>query len=258
MTQVTFQVLGPLTVRVDGTALPLGGSKRRTVLAALLVSEHQRAYLGELVDAVWDASPPRTAGKQVRNAVSELRSALAPAGAAIRSVPNGYHLDIGEADVDLHRFRRGLLQAHAELRGRRHADAVVAFRTALSAWSGSMLGDVRSSALQAFVVRYQEARLSAAENCLTLELAAGSNPEVVAELAHWVEHNPLRERLVAQYVAALHRRGARAQAFEVYEDTRRRLAKSLGLSPGPELVAVHHDMLRADTGPGRPAPSPLG
>lgn len=67
---------------------------------------------------------------------------------------------------------------------------------------------------------------------------------------------PLRERMVAQYVLALHRSGARARAFTVYEQARRNLAESLGLSPGPELLEVHQLMLREDTDAAAPAATP--
>lgn len=262
MADVTFQVLGPLAVRVDGSPVPLRSNKQRTVLAALLVAQQHRVSVGRLVDAVWDDALPSTADKQVRNAVSVLRAALVPTGATITAIPGGYHLDIGDADLDLHRFQQHLARAQAHLREEQPDAAVGAFREALSAWSGAMLVDVRSQVLQALATRTQEARLSAAEDCLDLELAAGRHRDLLDELAKWVDRNPLREHMVAQYMLALHRCGARARAFEVYEDARHRLAEQLGLGPGPEITAVHRTMLQDDATSGaatsagrRPAPA---
>lgn len=253
-----FRVLGPLAVHVDGAPVALRGPKQRTVLAMLLMSKNQRTSIATLVDAVWDASPPSTADKQVRNAVSNLRTALEPTGATITSVPDGYQLDIGGADLDLHRFQRHLAEAQRHVREQRPAEAVTAFRAALSMWSGAILTDVHSQALHALAARTHEARLSAAEDCLDLELAAGAHRDLVDELAGWVNHNPLRERMVAQYMLALHRCGARSRAFEVYEHTRHQLAESLGLGPGPEMTAVHQGMLRDDASAASAPPPPGG
>ncbi|MFF1342470.1 BTAD domain-containing putative transcriptional regulator [Streptomyces sp. NPDC058290] len=230
--------------------------KHQIVLGSLLTAESRRTSIGRLVDSVWGTTPPSTAGKQIRNAVSDLRNILAPSGAVITPVADGYQLDIGEARLDLHEFRRHLAQARTHLGHGRKPDAIVEFRAALSLWTGPMLSGIESATLQAQVAGVNEGRLSVAEECIDLELAQDRHKSLVCELAAWVAEYPLRERMVAQYVLALHRSGARARAFTVYEQARRNLAESLGLSPGPELLEVHQLMLREDTDAAAPAATP--
>jgi len=39
--RLEFEILGPLAVRVDGVAVPIGGPKQRALLALLLLSAHR-------------------------------------------------------------------------------------------------------------------------------------------------------------------------------------------------------------------------
>lgn len=229
--------------------------KHQIVLGALLTAESRRTSIGRLVDAVWGTVPPSTAGKQIRNAVSDLRGILAPSGAVITSVADGYQLDIGGAGFDLREFHGHLGRARTLLGLQRPTEAVAEFRAALSLWTGPMLSGIESAVLQAQVAGVNEVRLSVAEECIDLELAQDRHRSLISELAAWVSEYPLRERMVAQYVFALYRSGARARAFAVYEQARRRLADLLGLSPGPELMEIHQLMLREDADAAAPAPS---
>ncbi|MFD4242192.1 BTAD domain-containing putative transcriptional regulator [Streptomyces sp. NPDC058525] len=221
--------------------------KHQIVLASLLLSENRRTSIGRLVDAVWGPTPPSTAEKQIRNAVSDLRTVIAPSGAAIIAVADGYRLDILPAKLDLHQFDQHVARARTHLGEQRPADAIVEFRAALSLWSGPMLSGIHSDALQAQVAGVNEVRLSVVEECIDLELARDRHTSLISELAAWVAEYPLRERMVAQYVLALYRSGSRARAFAVYEQARRRLVDQLGLSPGPELMEIHQLMLREDS-----------
>lgn len=244
MIEVEFRVLGPLELSVSGRSVRLRGMKHQIVLGSLLVAESRRTSIGRLVDAVWGTAPPSTARKQIRNAVSNLRGILAPSGAVISPVADGYQLGIGDAWFDLREFRRRVERGRGHLAGQRAAEVISEFRAALSLWSGPIFSGIESATLQAQAADVNETRLSAAEECIDLELASGLHKSLVSELSVLVAENPLRERMAAQYVRALYRSGTRARAFAAYEEARRRLAEQLGLSPGRELLEIYRLMLR--------------
>ena len=71
-----FRILGPLEVVEHGRALPLGGTKQRTLLALLLTRANEVVSADRLVDELWGAQPPRTAANALQYHVPQLRKAL--------------------------------------------------------------------------------------------------------------------------------------------------------------------------------------
>ena len=68
-----FRILGPLEVVEQGSALPLGGVRLRTLLALLLTRANEVVSADRLIDALWDGRPPRTAANALQYHVSQLR-----------------------------------------------------------------------------------------------------------------------------------------------------------------------------------------
>ena len=103
-----FRILGPLEV-VDGDRrIPLGGRKRRALLAMLILRRQQVVSVDELIDALWGDDPPKTAEHSVQVYVSELRKALGGMGedgkVVVARHDPGYALDVPPSAIDLYRF----------------------------------------------------------------------------------------------------------------------------------------------------------
>ncbi|GGS42431.1 AfsR/SARP family transcriptional regulator [Actinokineospora fastidiosa] len=241
------RVLGPLQVVAGEREVPVSAARSRKVLAALALAAGQPVSLDRLIDAVWQADPPATAAKQIRNTVSDLRRLLA-ATAAVPPTPTGYRLAV---ETDVGAFAEHLARARAHAAEGRDADAAGEYRAALAQWRGPALADVAVPALAAQVAGLTEQRLVAMEECVELELALGA-PGLVRELTALVAEHPLRERFAAQLMTAHLRDGAHAEALTVYETVRRALAEELGIDPGPRLRGLHARILADD----RPAPVP--
>ncbi|MFF3733744.1 BTAD domain-containing putative transcriptional regulator [Streptomyces sp. NPDC002476] len=67
---------------------------------------------------------------------------------------------------------------------------------------------------------------------------------LVPELRELIVAHPYDERFRGQLIRALRAEGRRADALAAYEETRRALAEGLGAEPGPELRALHQELLR--------------
>ena len=119
-----------------------------------------------------------------------------------------------------------------------------------------LLAGVDSRVLRTAAAALDDRRLAVLERLTDLRLAAGQAAAVAAELPPVVAEHPLRETLRRQLMTALYRCGRQADALGVYADTRSLLADELGLDPGPELVRLHQQILRADPAlePDRPRP----
>src|SRR5262249_45695332 len=68
--RVEFRLLGPVEVRDGDATVPIGGSKPRALLAALLLDLGTVVPAQRLVDVVWGEAPPDTARGLVQTYVS--------------------------------------------------------------------------------------------------------------------------------------------------------------------------------------------
>ena len=102
-----FRVLGPIEVWDGDHKLPVPAGRQRTLLAYLLVNRDSVVTTDRLVDELWQAAAPPTAGKIVRNLVSELRKLIGDAnGVALVSEGRGYRLHVPAEQIDATRFER--------------------------------------------------------------------------------------------------------------------------------------------------------
>ncbi|MEU0557990.1 BTAD domain-containing putative transcriptional regulator [Dactylosporangium sp. NPDC006015] len=234
-----FGILGPLAVTTaDGEPVVVPGAKVRMLLADLLAHRNTVVSADRLIEDLWgDDAPANPAGAlQVR--VSQLRKALndAEPGARdlIESRPPGYRLRADDVDAD--RF--------AALADATDVDRLGA---ALALWRGQAYADVADQEFaRAEATRLTEQRLLVHERLAAARLARGEHDLVAAELAELVELHPLREGLRVLHMRALYAAGRQADALDSYAGLRERLADELGLDPGPELAALHRQILEQD------------
>ena len=90
-----FLLLGPLEVRHDGELIELRGSKRRALLALLILHANEVVRTDRVVDELWGESPPENAPAALQNHVSRLRKALG--GDVLVTKPWGYVLRSDDA-----------------------------------------------------------------------------------------------------------------------------------------------------------------
>lgn len=236
-----FQLLGPLEVAEHDRLLALGGVKQRSVLAVLLLHANQVVSADRLIDELWGASPPPTAGKSIQVHVSRLRKELGEGRLATRAP--GYVLHVDPSELDLARFEHLV----AEARTADPETAAQKLRAALALWRGPALADLAYEPfVQAEIARLEELRLAALDQRIDADLAAGRHAEIVGELEGLVSGHPLRERLRCQLMIALYRSGRQAEALDAYREARRELSEGLGLEPGEELRQLEHAILQHD------------
>jgi DNA-binding SARP family transcriptional activator/tetratricopeptide (TPR) repeat protein len=252
---LVVQLLGPVRVWRDGHEVTLGPPGRRAVFGILALSAGQPVTRQELIDALWGEEPPAGATNVLQTHVKHLRRVLEPERGArtpselVPAVGDGYRLRLPDGALDLLRFR-ALVRA-AE--GRTGEQRAAALGEALALAQGEPLADVpalaghpRTVALRA-ELRHALARYG--DTMIVLGRASSVLPHLVRDAAA----HPLDESAQARLIRAYQAAGQRAEAFEVYQVTRRRLAGELGVDPGPELVTGHQHLIGA--APKRSAPA---
>ncbi|MER5193658.1 AfsR/SARP family transcriptional regulator [Streptomyces sp. NPDC002755] len=238
---VRFAVLGTVRVFRGDAELELGGPQERAFLALLLVGAGRPVAVGEIVDVLWGADPPRSAVNVVRRHVGSLRRLLEPGLAAraegrwlVRDA-GGYRLVTDGDSSDLLRFR-ALREEGRRIAERSPAQALELLTEALSLWRGPLAAGLPAQALAhpAFDVVDRE-RPAAVRQAADAALRAGRPEAVLPELRQAAARHPLDEPLQAGLLLALAAAGHRSEALAAYEAVRMRLAEELGIDPGAEL-----------------------
>jgi len=237
-----FAVLGPLAVESPpGRWAALRGERQRTLLAVLLLNAGQYVPVDVLVEALWPDGPPKSYTSNLHTYLSRLRDRID--GLRVEHGPPGYRLHVEPEELDLLVFRTAVAE------GRRTGDPVAAaghYRRALALWRGPVLAGLHVPRLDADVARLESERLAVFEDCVDAELTAGRHGELTGELQAMITEHPLRERLAAQLMIALHRAGQQGSALEVYRRLRTTLIEELGVEPGAEARRVHAAVLRGE------------
>jgi len=246
---VRYTILGVTQAEDDrGTVVPVGGPRLRALLTALALRPGRPVPVGVLVDEVWGDAPPRDAVAALQALVGRLRRVLG--SEAVRSAAGGYGLAAEREDVDLFVFERLVRDGVAALDDGDAEAAARALDSALALWRGPALADLpdRTAAAARPEALLLQARRARAEAALRL----GRAQQVLPELAELTAAHPLDEPLHGLLIRALRDTGRGADALSAYDRVRRALADTLGTDPGPELRALHAELLTRDRSPGEP------
>ncbi|HEX4704059.1 MAG TPA: BTAD domain-containing putative transcriptional regulator [Pseudonocardiaceae bacterium] len=243
-----LRLLGPVEL-VDGPrSLDLGGPRQRIVLSMLGLNANRVVSVEQLIDAVWDTSPPCTARGQIQICISALRKLFSDAGHpdAITTRPPGYLLEIARDELDSLAFTALVASARQHADAGQAEEAAATLRGALTLWRGSALSGVPSDLVQRGAALLDDRRLAAVEERIRLDLALGRHEEISGELRALVDEHPLRERLSGFLMLALYRAGRQAEALEVGRRARAILVEEIGIEPRQELQNLERAILTRD------------
>jgi DNA-binding SARP family transcriptional activator len=191
-----FRLLGAIEVAADGTSLPLGGPRQRSVLADLVLHAGRTVPAVQLIDDVWGENPPPSATHTLETYVSRLRQVLCTPGSAapLLTSPTGYVLEVPLEHVDIWQFRDLVARGCAAVERGDAASAVTLITCALALWRGAALADVREAAFAPVAAdRLDGERLTALEKLMEARLGLGHHRELVPELEALVADSPYRE-----------------------------------------------------------------
>ena len=243
-----FGVLGPVSVVSRAGPVPVSGRLRTGLLALLLARANRPVSAESLLGAFWDEDDPAHRQRLQTN-VHKLRRALGEPERLVFEA-GSYRLLVEPGELDADRFEAGAAAAAGTTDARRRAELL---REALELWRGRPFHGLDLPGLVEPAQRLGESRRAAQEQLYGAEIACGRHEEVLGELVDLARRHPLRERVQALLMTALHRAGRQADALAVYRDTRRALVDELGLDPGPELQAAEQAVLAGSVSTGSTA-----
>src|SRR6185503_13853996 len=131
--RLEFRILGPLSLRVNGADVPLGGPKQRALLALLLLSANRVVSRERLIGELFVEQSVNSADHALRNHVSRLRKVLGAAATTeprLVARPPGYLLRVESGELDLERFEQLVADGHESLAAGDAAAAAATLRRA--------------------------------------------------------------------------------------------------------------------------------
>lgn len=255
---IQARILGPFDVRMHDRPVLPAARKPKQVLAVLLLNANRVVSTATLMKELWGEDKPKTATAALQTYILQVRKLIqkalvahgaSPKGAKqiLTTKENGYGLMTDSADIDLERFTALVAQGRSAFTAEDWDTAARRLRAALGQWTGEPLLDVAAGpVLEVEIRRLEEARLTALELRIEMDMRLGRHHALLSELTALSETHTLNEHLHAQFMLALHRAGRRSQALEVFQRLRRSFIDELGLEPSPELYRLHQLILTAD------------
>lgn len=244
-----IEVLGPVRAWREGRELPLGPPQQRGVLVLLAVAAGRPVRTPEIIEALWEEHPPRTAVNVVQTYVKRLRRVLEPyrptrtPSQVLPSIGDGYALHAGQYLADLARFRQLTQQARRARRAADHAQVVALLRAALALWQAAPGGDLPALASHHRVQAVVEEHRAAVGWLAETALATGAVVEAIPLVAQAATARPLDEALQAHLIRLYRAAGRRSDAVRAFLRAQRHLQDELGLDPGPELAGAYRAVL---------------
>ena len=256
----------------DGEPVDVGGLKRITVLASLLIELGHAVSPAVLIDHVWGDEPPPSADTSLQAYISNLRRMLEPgrrareASTVLFTQAAGYAIVAPRSALDVTTFEDLLRTGHDALgRGEALAAAQVLDR-ALDVWRGPPLPELAGEHwVDAFAARLSQMHAQVLEDRFEAGLALGEHAALVPRIEAAITDEPFRERFRAQLALALFRSGRQRDALQSLQTARAVLLDEAGIDMGTELRQLEADILAqspaldappASTGAARGAPVP--
>ncbi|MGO4424867.1 BTAD domain-containing putative transcriptional regulator, partial [Streptomyces sp. MCAF7] len=201
-----LRLLGPMEAEIGGEPIRLGGSRQQIVLATLALETDHTISLDRLIRAVWDDDPPSTARSQIHICISALRRTLTVDDTSvIVTRPPGYMLSLPRGGIDTHQFSGLVARARTVADQGDITRAADDFHAALALWRGPALAGIPSAVVQVGATQLDEARLTATEERISLDLRLGRHHELAGELQALATAQPFREKAHGHLMLALYR-----------------------------------------------------
>ena len=249
------RLFGELEAVQDGIAVPVRGTKQRTLLALLALHRGEPVSADRLIDVLWGDGQAANPANALQAQIGQLRRVFGPA--AIVTTEAGYALTIGSGDVDVIRFEQLVAKGRRLSEEGEAALASAALGEALGLRRGEPLAEFAYAAFaDAERAHLDELALVAVEVRAAADLELGRHADLVGELEAACRQHPLRERLWELLIVSLYRSGRQAEALRAYTAIRDRLVDELGIDPGPALRKLQARILAQDPSLAAVRPSP--
>jgi DNA-binding SARP family transcriptional activator len=240
-TSFRIAILGPIEVS-GREQLQL---RDRIVLGVLVVRTGAAVTVDQIGFVIWGDELPASYRKVIQGSVVRLRRDLGRD--AIRTVADGYRLDVTDDHVDVREFERRIARATDHLAVGQADLAARELRHVLTLWRGAPLAELDGwEPAEAEARRLVAVRENAEDLLLESLLHGGHHAVVAADAGCLIERTPYREARWAIWARALYAQGRQVEALQVVTRLRTMLRDELGVDPTPQVETLELAILQHD------------
>ncbi|AFR49398.1 putative ATPase [Gordonia sp. KTR9] len=250
---VCLALLGPVDTS-DGAGVPrpqFGTPRLRCLLAALALRANAVADVDWLTEILWTDAAPATPESALHNLVFRLRATLRQRQVDDRlrvvTTSPGYTLQVDRADVDTLLFDDIVTRACAVVDTEPRL-AIDLLDRAETLWHGRPFGEFADTSwARAEVGALIERRVLGVETAADALIALGRPEDAYVRLLPFIDEHPYREGLHLRVMDSLWRMDRAADALDVYQRLRRRLAEDIGTDPAVSVRELHARILDGES-----------
>lgn len=253
MSELRFELLGPLVIRHEDRDVAPSAPKLRLILATLLFNANKPVGASALISELWSDDAPRTAHATLQTYMFKLRrlfrvvlglSVDHVTREVLQTCAGGYILRVDPGQLDITEFEQLVTAGTTAMHAGDYDRAAENLRRSLALWRGNVVHPGQwGTQLRAQVARLEERRFYAHTTRIDADLCLGRHREMISELASLVVEHPLHESAHAMLMVALYRAGRTSAALEVYMRFRHRMLHELGIEPSERIQALHMALL---------------
>lgn len=239
--EVIIGLLGPVSVIAvphpdsipdDADVTPVPGIRAKRLVASLALAGGRTRSADRLINDVWGDQPPRSPAGALHTQISRLRQLL---GAEhLEGSGSGYRLVGTRTDLDI---VRELAQDEDSL------------RRAAAWWRGTPGDDLGADGpgglVEELTARAGEVADRLDRSRFAAAMRSGDHATARSLAEKRCHGDPLDESAHLDLMRALAAQGRVADAITVFAALRRRLSAELGVDPGAQITALHHQLLTA-------------
>jgi SARP family transcriptional regulator, regulator of embCAB operon len=252
--EMSIELLGPLSVRVNRVPIMPDAAKPRQVLALLALNAGRVVTVSTMAEELWGDRPPPSAPTTLQTYILGLRKGMAGAlgpgrdpKQVLRTRHDGYLLEPQASHSDVEEFGHLARAGRAAAEDGDYRVAADLLGDALALWRGPALVDVRlGRVLELEAMALEETRLAVLGRRIDADLTLGRHADILGELSALVARHPMNEQFFAQLITAHYRAGHIARALEAFQRLRSSLIDELGVEPSARLQQLQQAVLSRD------------
>ncbi|MFD3676110.1 BTAD domain-containing putative transcriptional regulator [Streptomyces sp. NPDC058613] len=249
-----IDVLGPISIEVNGRSIVPTAGKQRQLLTLLALRCGRVVPIATLMEELWGDSIPRSGLTTLQTYVLYLRRLIAaalpedpPPAAASKELLTtrfGSYQLAAPCEYDLADFEGLASRGDSALERGDATSASELLGRAMGLWRGPALMDVPlGRALAMELIGMEEAYMRVQEQRIRADLWLGKHSLLIPELRKLVAQHPMHENISACLMIAYQRSGASWRALEVFRNLRTALNGELGVEPSGRLQSLHQELL---------------